>query len=159
MQNTFRKYGLESRFSSKIPLFSKNFKANILIRWTSLELNHHMTWIFKWLQIILRSFFFIKEIRIENIEFVPLDLFWWWLFLIISLFDDTWLTISTPIMWYSDSVDILRFSLSVPAFSFYRYPVIKLFLIFFHSFVLLELHNLLCDKIICFCRFSDKIFT
>ena len=62
------------------------------------------------------------------------------------------------IVWDSDSVDVLGFSVPEPAFCLYRDPVIELFFVLFHSFVLFEFHDLLCDEVVGFAGFSDEIF-
>jgi hypothetical protein len=78
--------------------------------------------------------------------------------LVVFLFDDAGLAVAGPVIRDSDSVDVLRLTVSEAAFGFCRQPVVELFFILLHSLVFLKLHNLLSDEIICFAGLSNKVF-
>ena len=54
-----------------------------------------------------------------------------------------------------DSIEICRLAIAKTTFSFTGNPIIEFFFIFFHSFVFLELNDLLCDLIVGACLLGD----
>ena len=135
---------LKSRFLCEIPLPSLNLESNIFIRRTCLEFYNAIVGALSWLQIVLWSFLFIKELWIENIELIPLNSFWGRIVIIIVL-----TIVFVPLNCDSSSIYILWFFVSKSSFSLTWNPVIKLLLIFFQTFVLLKFDNLLSDEIDC----------
>lgn len=143
MKDTLGKYTLKPRFLRNIPLFLKYLKRDIFIRRTCLELNNTIIRIIRILEIILRGLLFVKQIRIEYIEFVTLDCLRRWV-----IFRIMHAVVFIPLVGYSDSIYVYRFLLSESALSLTRYPIIKLLLILFHSFVFFEFDDLFGDLVV-----------
>ena len=137
MKNT-----LKSWFLSEIPLSSLNFESNIFIWRACLEFYFTVIRTLGSLQVILRSFLFVKQLRIKNIEFISLNCFWRRIIVIIVLS-----IVFIPLNCDSSSVDVLRLFVSKSSFSFTWYPIIELFFIFLKTFIFLKLDNLLSDEI------------
>lgn len=78
-QNPFFKHALEPVFLGHIPLFVDDFERNILVRWSSFERDNDCVElaVFCILKEELRGLELVKEVEVENIEFVPLNNFWW----------------------------------------------------------------------------------
>ena len=158
LQNALGEDGFKPRLLSEVPLFPENLKGHILVRRTGLKFDHHIVRVFKCFQVVLGSFFLVEQVRIEYVELVALDLLWWRMLLVVFLFDDAGLAVAGPVIRDSDSVDVLRFTVSEAAFGFCRQPVVELFFVLLHSLVFLKLHNLLSDEIIGFAGLSNKVF-
>lgn len=137
---------LKSRFLGEIPLSSLDLESYVFVRGTSFEFDYAIVWTLSGLQIVLRSFLLVKEFRIENIEFIPLYSFGRRIIFSIMLG-----IIFVPLNCNSATTNILRFFIPKTSLSLTGYPVIKLFLIFFKSFILLKLNDFLCYKVYGYC--------
>ncbi len=115
LEDSLCKDSFKTGFLSKIPFFTQNFKCYVFVWRTSFKFNHHVVRIFQRLKIVLRSLLFIKQVGIKNVEFVSLNLFWRWLLLVMFLLYYPRLSVSSPIIGNSDSVNILWFSVSESA--------------------------------------------
>jgi hypothetical protein len=78
MQYPSTKNALESGLVHYIPLFIENFKRDIFVRRTRFKSNHAKFRIFRLFKHVLRGLRFINQFRVENVEFISLDLLWWW---------------------------------------------------------------------------------
>ena len=153
MQYTSWKNALESWFLSKFPLFFQNLKGYIFIWRSCFESNYTIVWVISVRQIILRCFLFVIQIWVKNVEFVTLDWFWRWVILSISMHT----AVPHYFMSNSHSIQIYWFTVPESPLCLTWYPVIKLLLIFFHSFILLKFDDLFCYLVICHILFSDYL--
>ena len=133
---------LKSGFLCEIPLSSLYFESNVFVRRTSFEFNYAIVWTLSGLQIVLRSFLLVEEFRIKNVEFIPLYSFRWGIVFSVMLS-----IIFVPFNCYSTTTYVLRFFVSKASLCLAGYPVIKLLLIFFKSFVFLKLDDFLSNKV------------
>jgi hypothetical protein len=151
MQNAFCENGFEPTLLSEIPLFSQYFKSYVLVRGSCLKFNQTVIWVLHTLKIVLRGLLLIVQIRVKYIEFVSLNC--------LNRLNISFTMLQFRILIrYSDSINILRFSISKTTLGFSWKPLIKFLLIRLHSFVLLKFHDLLRNKIICLIRLIDEVF-
>ena len=142
LKNSLVKDALETWLLSKVPLSPLNLEGNVFVGRTRLEFYYTKVWTLSGLEIVLRSFLLVQELRIENVKCVALNSFRGRIVIIIMLS-----VIFVPLNGGSPPVDVLRFLISEPPFCIARDPVIKRFLGFLQSFVFFKLDNLLGDKV------------
>ena len=148
------KNALEARFFCEIPLPPLNFEGNIFVRRSSLEFYDAEVRTLSRLQIVLRSFLFVEQFRIEDVEFVALNCFGRRVIVIVVL-----RIVLVPLNGNSPSIDVLRFLVPKASFSLAWNPVVELLFVLFQPFVLLKLDDLLSDEVNRYCRVIDNSST
>ena len=132
VQNSLRKDALKAWLRWKIPLFLDDLKGYVFVWRASFKGNQTMVRAFHRRKIILWSLLLVKEVRVENGKFISLYHFRRWV--IFSEF-----ILLVPVVGYSNSIQINRFSIPKSSFCFDLNPIVKLFFILFHSFVFFKL--------------------
>ena len=110
LKNSIIKQTYKPMFLYCVPLFVYYSKCEIFIRRSSTKFYHHSIQSSIWIvyQVKLRSSWFIKQIRIEYIEFISLDSFWGRVILVIVS-----LVVFVPLKSCFHNVIVSRLSQSV----------------------------------------------